>query len=59
MEVAAGRDAGTEWRIIDVGGSRSQVSRVLSFSVLLALFCVLREGVFVPLVLSLPMCHCY
>ncbi|TFL00909.1 guanine nucleotide binding protein, alpha subunit [Pterulicium gracile] len=27
MEVAAGRDAGTEWRIIDVGGSRSQVSR--------------------------------
>lgn len=24
MEVAAGRDAGTEWRIIDVGGSRSQ-----------------------------------
>jgi hypothetical protein len=25
MEAAAGRDAGTEWRIIDVGGSRSQV----------------------------------
>ena len=25
MESAAGREAGTEWRIIDVGGSRSQV----------------------------------
>ena len=25
MEVAAGRDSGTEWRIVDVGGSRSQV----------------------------------
>lgn len=25
MEASAGRDAGTEWRIIDVGGSRSQV----------------------------------
>jgi hypothetical protein len=25
MEAPAGRDAGTEWRIIDVGGSRSQV----------------------------------
>ena len=24
MESAAGRDSGTEWRIIDVGGSRSQ-----------------------------------
>lgn len=24
MEVAAGRDSGTEWRIVDVGGSRSQ-----------------------------------
>ncbi len=24
MEISAGRDAGTEWRIIDVGGSRSQ-----------------------------------
>ena len=28
MESAAGRDSGTEWRIIDVGGSRSQVSAV-------------------------------
>jgi hypothetical protein len=26
MEAPAGREAGTEWRIIDVGGSRSQVS---------------------------------
>ena len=25
MEAAAGRDSGTEWRIVDVGGSRSQV----------------------------------
>lgn len=25
MEVTAGRDSGTEWRIVDVGGSRSQV----------------------------------
>ncbi|KAG6873913.1 hypothetical protein C0995_009693 [Termitomyces sp. Mi166 len=25
MEVTAGRDRGTEWRIVDVGGSRSQV----------------------------------
>ena len=25
MEVSAARDSGTEWRIIDVGGSRSQV----------------------------------
>lgn len=25
MEVGAGRDTGTEWRIVDVGGSRSQV----------------------------------
>lgn len=25
MEAAAGRESGTEWRIIDVGGSRSQV----------------------------------
>ena len=24
MEVSAGRDTGTEWRIVDVGGSRSQ-----------------------------------
>lgn len=24
MEISAGRDSGTEWRIIDVGGSRSQ-----------------------------------
>ena len=24
MEVCAGRDSGTEWRIVDVGGSRSQ-----------------------------------
>lgn len=29
MEAAAGRESGTEWRIIDVGGSRSQV-RVVS-----------------------------
>lgn len=28
MEVTAGRDSGTEWRIIDVGGSRSQVSYI-------------------------------
>lgn len=25
MEIPAGRDTGTEWRIVDVGGSRSQV----------------------------------
>ena len=25
MEAAAGREQGTEWRIVDVGGSRSQV----------------------------------
>jgi hypothetical protein len=25
MEVSIGRDYGAEWRIIDVGGSRSQV----------------------------------
>jgi guanine nucleotide-binding protein subunit alpha len=25
MEVSAGRETGTEWRIVDVGGSRSQV----------------------------------
>ena len=24
MEVSAGRESGTEWRIVDVGGSRSQ-----------------------------------
>lgn len=24
MEISAGRDTGTEWRIVDVGGSRSQ-----------------------------------
>jgi guanine nucleotide-binding protein subunit alpha len=24
MEVSAGRDSGTEWRIVDVGGTRSQ-----------------------------------
>lgn len=29
MEVSAGRDSGTEWRIVDVGGSRSQVSFLL------------------------------
>jgi guanine nucleotide-binding protein subunit alpha len=28
MEVTAGRDSGTEWRIVDVGGSRSQVWRL-------------------------------
>jgi len=36
MEIGAGRDAGTEWRIIDVGGSRSQrreSSTYLLFSV--------------------------
>lgn len=26
MEVPMSRDTGTEWRIVDVGGSRSQVS---------------------------------
>jgi guanine nucleotide-binding protein alpha-1 subunit len=26
MEVAAGRESAAEWRIVDVGGSRSQVS---------------------------------
>ena len=25
MEATAGRDSGTEWRIVDVGGGRSQV----------------------------------
>ena len=29
MESSAGRDAGTEWRIVDVGGSRSQVMYLL------------------------------
>ena len=29
METAAGRESGTEWRIVDVGGSRSQVRLVL------------------------------
>lgn len=37
IEVSAGRDAVTEWRIIDVGGSRSQrrepCSHLLFFSV--------------------------
>jgi hypothetical protein len=33
MEVAAGRDSAAEWRIIDVGGSRSQV-RVAIFLIL-------------------------
>jgi hypothetical protein len=28
MESTAGREAGTEWRIVDVGGSRSQVRPV-------------------------------
>ncbi|KAJ7056220.1 guanine nucleotide binding protein, alpha subunit [Mycena amicta] len=28
MEVSAGRETGTEWRIVDVGGSRSQVNSV-------------------------------
>ncbi|SJL11623.1 uncharacterized protein ARMOST_15029 [Armillaria ostoyae] len=28
MEVSAGRDSGTEWRIVDVGGSRSQVKLI-------------------------------
>ena len=32
MEAVAGRESGTEWRIVDVGGSRSQV-RTLCFSV--------------------------
>lgn len=30
MELSAGRDSGTEWRIVDVGGSRSQVDFVSS-----------------------------
>jgi hypothetical protein len=30
MEVPAGRDSGTEWRIVDVGGSRSQVTSISS-----------------------------
>ena len=29
MEATAGRDSGTEWRIVDVGGSRSQVGFLL------------------------------
>ena len=28
MEVPMSRDTGTEWRIVDVGGSRSQVSHL-------------------------------
>lgn len=28
MEVPMSRDTGTEWRIVDVGGSRSQVSTI-------------------------------
>ncbi|KAI5121426.1 hypothetical protein M0805_006188 [Coniferiporia weirii] len=31
METAAGRESGTEWRITDVGGSRSQVSTWIPF----------------------------
>lgn len=31
MEVPMSRDTGTEWRIVDVGGSRSQVSISLSY----------------------------
>jgi hypothetical protein len=31
MEAVAGRESGTEWRIVDVGGSRSQV-RISCFS---------------------------
>ncbi|KAG8216368.1 guanine nucleotide binding protein, alpha subunit [Butyriboletus roseoflavus] len=31
MEAAAGREHGTEWRIVDVGGSRSQVSTWVPF----------------------------
>lgn len=31
MEAVAGRESGTEWRIVDVGGSRSQV-RINCFS---------------------------
>ena len=31
MEVSAGRDSGTEWRIVDVGGSRSQRREFSSF----------------------------
>jgi hypothetical protein len=31
MEATAGRDSGTEWRIVDVGGSRSQVGFFSSF----------------------------
>jgi hypothetical protein len=31
MEAVAGRESGTEWRIIDVGGSRSQVRTLLFF----------------------------
>lgn len=29
MEAAAGREQGTEWRIVDVGGSRSQVGATI------------------------------
>ncbi|KAL4073674.1 guanine nucleotide binding protein, alpha subunit, partial [Scleroderma citrinum] len=31
MEAAAGREQGTEWRIVDVGGSRSQVATWVPF----------------------------
>lgn len=34
MEVPMSRDTGTEWRIVDVGGSRSQVCPVAIFSLL-------------------------
>ena len=34
MEVSAGRDSGTEWRIVDVGGSRSQVTPFSSFIII-------------------------
>lgn len=37
MEVSAGRDSGTEWRIVDVGGSRSQVCTMVSLLALLAI----------------------
>lgn len=32
MEAAAGRESGTEWRIVDVGGSRSQARHFIPYT---------------------------
>ena len=50
MEVAAGRDSGTEWRIVDVGGSRSQVGRLARlFHIKCSSTCLKTSAVSYPL----------